>query len=307
MLGYSDSNKDGGYWMANWALHQAQERLGRVCREHGVELRLFHGRGGTVGRGGGRASRAILAMPPAVHNGRIRFTEQGEVISFRYAPGGDRAPPPGADRERHAAGHRRRPATAGRRPGQATRTPRSEADASDGRGRRALACSAYRELIDDPELLALVHGGDADRADQPAADRLAARSRAARRTRSTSTACGRSPGCFAWTQTRYLVPGWYGIGRALAETLEEEPAAREDAGPALPRVAVLHRGGRQRPARDGPRPARDRRRATPTLARRGPEGDGAPFHERIAEDFRARPRGDPRRSPARRSCWTTTR
>src|SRR5690606_28067240 len=85
MLGYSDSNKDGGYWMANWALHQAQDRLGRVCRDHDVDFRLFHGRGGTVGRGGGRANQAVLAMPRPVHNGRIRFTEQGEVISFRYA------------------------------------------------------------------------------------------------------------------------------------------------------------------------------------------------------------------------------
>ncbi|MBT8399062.1 MAG: phosphoenolpyruvate carboxylase, partial [Rhodothermia bacterium] len=85
MLGYSDSNKDGGYWMANWALYQAQGSLGRVCRKHGVDFRLFHGRGGTVGRGGGRANQAILAMPPASQSGRIRFTEQGEVISFRYA------------------------------------------------------------------------------------------------------------------------------------------------------------------------------------------------------------------------------
>ncbi|MDX1546090.1 MAG: phosphoenolpyruvate carboxylase, partial [Rhodothermales bacterium] len=85
MLGYSDSNKDGGYWMANWALHRAQDAIGQACRRHGVDFRLFHGRGGTVGRGGGRAGQAILAMPPVVHNGRIRFTEQGEVISFRYA------------------------------------------------------------------------------------------------------------------------------------------------------------------------------------------------------------------------------
>ena len=85
MLGYSDSNKDGGYWMANWALHKGQASLGSVCQKHNVDFRLFHGRGGTVGRGGGRANQAIFAMPAVCHNGRIRFTEQGEVISFRYA------------------------------------------------------------------------------------------------------------------------------------------------------------------------------------------------------------------------------
>lgn len=84
MLGYSDSNKDGGYWMANWALDKAQYELGTVCRKHEVDFRLFHGRGGTVGRGGGQSNQAIVAMPAVANNGRIRFTEQGEVISFRY-------------------------------------------------------------------------------------------------------------------------------------------------------------------------------------------------------------------------------
>ncbi len=85
MLGYSDSNKDGGYWMANWALHKAQEELSDICRSHDVTFRLFHGRGGTVGRGGGRSNQAVMALPSSCHNGKIRMTEQGEVISFRYA------------------------------------------------------------------------------------------------------------------------------------------------------------------------------------------------------------------------------
>jgi phosphoenolpyruvate carboxylase len=85
MLGYSDSSKDGGYLAANFALHDAQARLAKCCDEAGVRLRLFHGRGGTVGRGGGRANRAILSQPPGSFQGGIRITEQGEVISFRYS------------------------------------------------------------------------------------------------------------------------------------------------------------------------------------------------------------------------------
>ncbi len=84
MLGYSDSSKDGGYFAANWALQSAIRSLDQVADEHGVEIQFFHGRGGTVGRGGGRANRAILAQPKGSFSGPIRFTEQGEVISFRY-------------------------------------------------------------------------------------------------------------------------------------------------------------------------------------------------------------------------------
>ncbi len=85
MIGYSDSNKDGGYLMSNWALYRAQERIGRVCREHGIRLTLFHGRGGTTARGGGPANRAIRAQPPGTVAGRFRLTEQGEIISSRYS------------------------------------------------------------------------------------------------------------------------------------------------------------------------------------------------------------------------------
>src|SRR5438105_9232825 len=84
MLGYSDRSKDGGFLASNASLYDTQSRLARVCAEANVRVRFFHGRGGTVGRGGGRANRAILSQPPGSFHGSIRLTEQGEVISFRY-------------------------------------------------------------------------------------------------------------------------------------------------------------------------------------------------------------------------------
>jgi phosphoenolpyruvate carboxylase len=85
MIGYSDSNKDGGYLMANWALYQAQEAITRVAEQHGVILTIFHGRGGTIARGGGPANRAIRAQPPGSIHGKFRLTEQGEIIASRYS------------------------------------------------------------------------------------------------------------------------------------------------------------------------------------------------------------------------------
>jgi phosphoenolpyruvate carboxylase len=84
MIGYSDSSKDGGYIASNWYLYTAQEKLSKKCDEYGVSLELFHGRGGSIGRGGGPTNRAILSQPPASLKGGIKITEQGEVISYRY-------------------------------------------------------------------------------------------------------------------------------------------------------------------------------------------------------------------------------
>src|SRR5207237_6459458 len=82
MIGYSDSGKDAGMLASSWALYRGQEALAAVCREHGVELRLFHGRGGSVGRGGGSpVYRAIAALPPGTGAGRVQITERGEIIS----------------------------------------------------------------------------------------------------------------------------------------------------------------------------------------------------------------------------------
>jgi phosphoenolpyruvate carboxylase len=282
MLGYSDSNKDGGYWSANWALHQAQDLLGRVCREHGVELRLFHGRGGTVGRGGGRAGRAILAMPPAVHDGRIRFTEQGEVISFRYSL------------EEIAHRHLEQIVSAVL---LATAGAEREARGADGEGGGAAPSAeaerlmatlaersyrAYRELIDDPELW----GWYTAATPIELISRLPIASRPVSRGSTGEVdfdGLRAIPWGFAWTQTRYLVPGWFGIGRALAETLAEEPAARSTLArlyrewPFL--TAVVDNAQREM--------ARARLEIAAAYAALAAEaGHDAQFHERIAEDFR---------------------
>ncbi len=211
MLGYSDSNKDGGYWMANWALEKGHETLAEVCRAHHIGFRFFHGRGGSVGRGGGRANQAIFAMPPASRNGRLRFTEQGEVISFRYAL----------------------PAIARRHLEQIVNAilgtiHETECD---------LGCSpemtdmmstiadrsmnAYRELIDDPEFWEWYK--EITPIEQishlPIASRPVSRKSAEEVAFDDLRAI---PWVFSWTQTRYNLPGWYGMGKALADLIDED-------------------------------------------------------------------------------------
>ena len=248
MIGYSDSNKDGGFWMANAALYRAQREVGEVLAAHGLEGRLFHGRGGTVGRGGGRAGQAILALPAAARNGRIRMTEQGEVISFRYslpeiahrhleqlvhallltAPTGDgreAAPPAGSEAAAAgAAAEANAAATASAVvPGsgaEPTRADRALLERIATEGMRA-----YRDLVDDPAFWPwYVEATPIEHISRlPIASRPVSRKEAREVDFDSLRAI---PWVFAWTQTRYNVPGWYGTGRALARSRRRGRRAR---------------------------------------------------------------------------------
>ncbi len=208
MLGYSDSNKDGGYWMANWALHKAQDAIGRTCREHSIDLRLFHGRGGTVSRGGGRAGQAIAAMPSSTHNGRIRFTEQGEVISFRYAMPG--------------IAHRHLEQITAAMLLAPTKAAGSPENVQDDHVMERIATSSmesYRALLSDDRLWPWY----ATVTPIEQISRLPIASRPVSRGNTGAvdfTGLRAIPWVFAWTQTRYVVPGWYGIGAALERELQ---------------------------------------------------------------------------------------
>ncbi len=220
MLGYSDSNKDGGYWMANWALHRAQRELARTCRKHAVDFRLFHGRGGTVGRGGGRANQAILAMPREVHTGRIRFTEQGEVISFRYALAEV------ARRHLEQIVHAMLVA-----PVRSRTTEEREEPSLIAMMDRIAAASmeGYRRLIDDPGLWEwYTRATPIEQISRlPIASRPVSRGTGSEVDFESLRAI---PWVFAWTQARYIVPGWYGVGTGLRTVLDDLPGALDELG-----------------------------------------------------------------------------
>ena len=236
MLGYSDSNKDGGYWQANWSLHKAQGAIAETCRQHGVDLRYFHGRGGTVGRGGGRAGQAIRAIPPAAQTGRIRFTEQGEVISFRYALPGI------ARRHLEQIVHAQIGALAdaelsgpdGRQRGGGGAGPRS-VESPDGPAFALMerlagrSMDAYRELIDAPDFWPWYTAAT------PIAHiaRLSIASRPISRKgvgELDFEGLRAIPWVFSWTQPRFTAPGWYGTGAALAEAIGGGQPAPAEAG-----------------------------------------------------------------------------
>ncbi|MBU0752873.1 MAG: phosphoenolpyruvate carboxylase [Gammaproteobacteria bacterium] len=203
MLGYSDSNKDGGFLTSGWELYKAQDQLVEVFKRHGVELRLFHGRGGTVGRGGGPSYEAILAQAPGAVNGRIRITEQGEVISSKYS---------------HPEVGRRNLEILVAATLEATLMPHSSGqpqtqclDAMEELS--AHAFKAYRDLIyetpgfEDYFWESTVINEIAD---------LNIGSRPASRKKTRSIEDLRAiPWVFSWSQCRLMLPGWYGFGAAV--------------------------------------------------------------------------------------------
>jgi phosphoenolpyruvate carboxylase len=209
MLGYSDSNKDCGYLAANWALFRAQDAIAAVCRAHRVRLTLFHGRGGSIARGGGPAAKAILAQPAGLRDGGIRVTEQGEVLSTRYHD------PHLAHRVleqmtygvllgMHRAGSRR------------ARPPvRWMADFD---AMAAASAAAYRALVHDAGFLRFWR--QATPIDEIGALKLGSRP-AYRQAGPRRFADLRAiPWVFSWMQSRCNLPGWFGLGAGLAAVAE---------------------------------------------------------------------------------------
>jgi phosphoenolpyruvate carboxylase len=223
MLGYSDSNKDGGYLTANWAVYRAELALVEVARKTGIRLRLFHGRGGTVGRGGGPSYQAILAQPPGAVNGSLRLTEQGEVIAAKYAE------PPMTRRNLESL---------------LAATLESTLLDVEGLGDAAepayavleeianLARRAYAELVHDtPGFVEYF------KASTPVSEigSLNIGSRPTSRKPTASISDLRAiPWVLAWSQSRVMLPGWYGTGSAFEHWITAGPESESE------RVQVLH-------------------------------------------------------------------
>jgi len=214
MLGYSDSAKDAGFLPAAWALYQAQERLHQVCREANVHLEMFHGRGGTVGRGGGSpVFRALSALPPGTLQGRIKITEQGELVSQKFGL-----------------------APQARRSLEVLATGTLLAGFSDWRdGLDPAEVAVYRDLMDRlaaealPVFRGTVHGDDRlfrlFLAATPVRELGSVHygSRPAYRGGGTGTMSGirAIPWVFGWTQIRLMLPAWLGVGTALQAVIDD--------------------------------------------------------------------------------------
>ena len=215
MLGYSDSNKDCGYLTANWALYKAQEAIALICRGHQVKVSLFHGRGGSIARGGGPAAKAILAQPVGLRDGAIRVTEQGEVLSTRYHDT-DLAHrileqmAYGVMLGTHAAQ-------------QPANLPAEWMDAMEAMS--AAGFAAYKALVhDDPEFL--VFWKQATPIDEISNLKFGSRP-TYRRAAQTVEDLRAIPWVFSWMQGRFVFPGWFGLGSALDAVLKQGPKGRK--------------------------------------------------------------------------------
>jgi phosphoenolpyruvate carboxylase len=216
MLGYSDSNKDGGFLSANWALFKAQIALARIGRQFDIAIAYFHGRGGSVSRGGAPAGRAIEAQPAGSVAGRLRMTEQGEVVSAHYANRGT------------ALAHMELLAASVLSHSLCTDSESRPSNPEFDEAMAALAGvseAAYRRLADHPGLVAYYHAAS------PLAELawLKLGSRPARRFGAKTLDDLRAiPWVFGWSQNRHLVPGWYGVGTALQRFMEIRGPAGEE-------------------------------------------------------------------------------
>ncbi len=209
MIGYSDSNKDGGFLASNWELYKAQLKLTRLGRELGVAISFFHGRGGSVSRGGIPTGRAIAAQPAGSINGRFRVTEQGEVVSFKYANRGTA----GYQLELLATSILEHTLKSER---EHSLIPVSEFDEAM-EALSGTSNAAYNLLVQHPDLIAYLQA--ASPLEELALLNIG--SRPARRFGAKSLADLRAiPWVFAWSQNRHVMPGWYGVGSGIAAFLD---------------------------------------------------------------------------------------
>jgi phosphoenolpyruvate carboxylase len=214
MIGYSDSNKDGGYVMSNWSLYQGQENITKVAQKHNIALTIFHGRGGTIARGGGPANRAIRAQPPESINGRFRLTEQGETIAARYSN------PDLAHRHLEQIVHAVLVASSPAK-------PKTEIPSNWRAGMDRMADAAhkmYRGLVyENPRFIEFWQ--TATPLDEIKRMHIGSRP-AARGQSSEVTKIRAIPWVFSWMQSRFNLPGWFGLGSAL-KSVKDDSLLRE--------------------------------------------------------------------------------
>jgi phosphoenolpyruvate carboxylase len=211
MLGYSDSNKDSGFLASNWEIHRAQIALQQLSNQHDVALRLFHGRGGSVGRGGGPAYQAILAQPSGTVQGRIKITEQGEVLASKYS-----LP--------ELALYNLETVTTAVLQNSMITTPLDDTPNWNALMERLAQRSRdhYRALVyDNPDLVAFFQQvtpieeiSKLEISSRPARRKSGARDLSSLRA---------IPWVFGWTQSRFLLPSWYGVGHSLQAELDNDP------------------------------------------------------------------------------------